>query len=108
MQAVLQTALRKRGFIMAAMETIQIRLDPMMKRDLERLCTKKGVTVSETVRELISADLYRQKTPAEELAEIFDEIDERVEASGLPTPSIDEIVAFCERFREERNRGVAM
>ena len=93
---------------MTAMDTIQIRLDPMVKRDLERSCAKKGITVSENVRELISADLYGQKTPAEELKEIFDEIDERVEASGLPTPSIEEIVSFCEKIREERNRGIAM
>ena len=44
-------------------------------------------------------------TASEELGRIFAEVDERIEASGLPTPSIEEIVAYCERFREERARA---
>lgn len=49
------------------------------------------------------ADLYDEKSPADELASIFASADEKLAASGLPEPSIDQIVEYCERVRAERS-----
>lgn len=35
-------------------------------------------------------------TPVERLEAVFAEADERLEASGLPEPAIEEVVACCE------------
>ncbi len=90
-----------------ATEVIQVRVDATMKRELEELSAKRGVTLSQGIRDILSTELNRAKTkdkksPAEEFDEILQEADERRKASGLPDPSIEQIVEFCDKVRAER------
>lgn len=87
---------------MPATETIQLRIEPSIKHDYERRCRESGQTVSQAVRELIVADLYADQTPLARLDAIFASADEHREAAGLPEPSVEEVVAFCERVKQER------
>lgn len=87
---------------MPATETIQLRIEPSIKQDYERRCKASGQTISQAVRELIVADLYAEQTPLSRLDAIFAAADERREAAGLPEPSVEEIVAFCEHVKKER------
>lgn len=87
---------------MSATETIQLRIEPSIKQDYERRCRANGQTVSQAVRDLIVADLYADQTPLARLDAIFASAAERREAAGLPEPSVEEVVAFCDRVKQER------
>ena len=88
---------------MSATEIVQFRVEPSVRRDLESRCARRGVSVSQGLRDIVMVDLYGEKPPADELASIIASADEKLDASGLPEPSVDQIVEYCERVRAERS-----
>ena len=95
----------QKGCAMPATEMIQIRVPLTLKRDLEDFCARKGVSLSEGARELLSAGLRKDLSVEKRLDKIFEEADERQLASGLPAPTVEEIVAYCDRMKEQRARA---
>ncbi len=92
---------------MPATEVIQLRVTPSLKSELEDRCRLQGTSVSEKLRSLVQKELSQEQSPLEEADAIFAAADARTQAAGLPEPSIEEVVAFCDRVKRERAAAIA-
>ena len=86
---------------MATTEIIQFRVTPQEKEELVRRSKARNTTLSETIR----LDL-RLGEPELTPLEMFDQALVRARrelvSSGLPELTQEEIVAYCEKARQER------
>ncbi len=87
---------------MAATEVIRVRVKPEDKARLTRLYAMRGTTLSQAVRTFLLSELDAEANALETLDRIADSAERKIEASGLPDPSVDDIVAYVEAAREKR------
>lgn len=74
------------------------------KQRFKSACRRRGVKMSERVRELIEQDIREIKTAEVQLAAILASAKRKNLAGGLPTPTIEDIDAFIDEVRTERIR----
>lgn len=87
---------------MAATEVIRVRVRPEDKSRLTRLYAARGTTLSQAVRTFLLSELDAEADALEMLDRIADSAERKIEASGLSSPSVDDIVAYVEAVRDER------
>ena len=87
---------------MAATDMIRVRISPEDKERLTRMYAARGTTISHEVRAFLLSELEKNQDPLAVLDGIAASARRKVQASGLPEPSVDDIVAYVERIRDER------
>lgn len=83
-------------------EVMRVVLSPTLKEDFHAKCIANGQSMSDRMRRLIVEDLAKDQTPADRLSTILNSAEVKNQASGLPTPTIEDIDAFIDSVREER------
>ena len=89
-------------------DTVRIRIEPEKKRALEALYAQQGTTISQAVRSFFDDELASCANPLDRFDAIMASADEKVEAYGAPESTVDDIVSFVERVREERSCATAV
>lgn len=89
---------------MAATDVIRVRIDPQEKELLTRLYAARGTTISHEVRTFLRAELEYSSDPLAALDGIAASARRKALASATPEPSVQDIVAYIDRIREERVR----
>ena len=92
----------------ALTDSVRIRIEPEKKRALERLYAQRGTTISQAVRGFFDEELASQANPLDRFDAIMDAADAKADSYGAPEPTIDDIVAFVDRIREERSPAVTV
>ena len=86
---------------MPATEMIRVRIEPEKKERLQSIYAARGTTLSQAVRDFLDSELA-QNDPLSVLDGIAESAARKVEASGAPELTIDDVVAFVDSVREER------
>jgi hypothetical protein len=73
-----------------------------MKESLKRLYDQRGITISEAARQMFEHELTRTQSASSQLDAILESAAQKLESTGLPSPSIEEITAYIEKVRAER------
>jgi antitoxin component of RelBE/YafQ-DinJ toxin-antitoxin module len=92
---------------MSATDTIRIRLEPQLKNELQEYCAKKGTTISQEIRDFLNSKLQKQATALERFDVIMASAEQKLESSGLPEPTIDELNAYISHVRSERREQIS-
>ena len=87
---------------MAHDEVIRIRIDAEDKQDLTEMYAQRGSTISQAVRTFLKGELQAYRSAVDVFDAIMASADQKIAASSLPEPSIDEINDFVARIRAER------
>ena len=87
---------------MTASDSIRVRVDPAFKESVTRMCAQRGTTVSAAVRSFLADELAAYSSASDALEAIFDSADRKLEASGLPEPTVDDINGYIADIRAER------
>lgn len=87
-------------------ETIRIRIEPEKKIALTKLYEERGTSLSGAVREFLDQELESQAQVLDRFDTLMGSADRKREAYGAPEPSIEDIVAYVERVREERSKDL--
>lgn len=87
---------------MAATDVIRVRIDPKDKERLTQLYAERGTTISHEVRAFLRAELEYTSDPLAVLDGIASSARRKALASKMAEPSVQDIVAFIDRVREER------
>ncbi|WP_455779576.1 hypothetical protein [Gordonibacter pamelaeae] len=85
-------------------EVMRVVLPPTLKARFQSKCADQGQNMSERMRQLIAQDLAQEATPADRLTAILASAERKNRASGLSTPTIDDVDAFIDAVRAERIR----
>ena len=87
---------------MAASEVIRVRIEPEVKESLSKMYAARGTTISQSVRSFLYGELEREATAPDRFDAIMAAADARLESSGEPDVSLEDIVAFVDGVRDER------
>lgn len=93
---------------MAATEILRIRVEPEVKEALTKLYKAQGTTVSQAVRGFLSDELAKQSSALDRFDAIMASADEKTKSSGQSEPVIDDIVAYIEKVRCERQADASL
>lgn len=83
-------------------ETIRIRIEPEKKEALNRLYKKRGTTISQATRKFFDDELKNTLDPLERFDAIMKSAEKKRAAYNAPEPTVDDIVKYVEKVREER------
>ena len=79
----------------AMTETIRVRIEPEKKATLTRLYKRRGISISQAVRQFFDSELDRFDA-------IMASADKKLDAYAAPEPTVDDIVNYVESIRAER------
>lgn len=88
-------------------DVIRVRIESEKKTALNRVFESKGTTISEEVRRFLDEQLLAESDALDRFDAIMASADERIDAYGAPEPTVDDIVSFVDRIREQRVRDTA-
>jgi antitoxin component of RelBE/YafQ-DinJ toxin-antitoxin module len=88
--------------LMGATETIRIRLEPKLKEDLQEYCARRGTTISQEIRDYLKNRLLKQESALDRFDVLLARSEQKLEASGLSAPTMDELNLYIESVRKER------
>ena len=91
---------------MKATDTIRIRIEPALKRKLQKRCDESGITLSQLIRDFLTKEADRPVTTAQRFDAIMSSAQAKTGATGLPEPSIDDINSYIALIREERYQAM--
>jgi antitoxin component of RelBE/YafQ-DinJ toxin-antitoxin module len=93
---------RRMELVMGATDSIRIRIDPQLKNDLQDFCDRRGTSISQEIRSLLSEKLKKQASALERFDALIANSEQKLNAAGLPEPTIDEINLYVIQVREQR------
>lgn len=88
---------------MPATETIRVRIEPDVKNSLTQLYKARGTTISQEVRTFLYEELAQNASALDRFDAIMASADAKLESAGEREVSIDDVVAYVDRVREERH-----
>lgn len=83
-------------------EVVRVRIDADKKASLTRMYSAKQTTISEAVRRFLDEELERDKALLDRFDAVMQSADEQAASYGAPEPTIDDIVSYVDRMREQR------
>jgi antitoxin component of RelBE/YafQ-DinJ toxin-antitoxin module len=86
---------------MSATDTIRLRLEPELKAAFARRCEQRGITVSQALRDYVQRETT-STTVTDRLDALLLKASEKNAASGLASPTLDDINAHIARIRQDR------
>ena len=87
---------------MKASDILRIRVEPDFKRRVTSMYEQRGTTVSQAVRTFLADELAAHAQAADEFNAIMAAADEKLAASGLGQPTIENINDYIAHVRAER------
>lgn len=92
---------------MSATDTIRIRIEPQLKNSLQEYCARRGTTISQEIRDYLNKKLLDQASTLERFDALMLSAEKKLESSGLPAPTMDELNAYIKSIREQRIQGLS-
>ena len=83
-------------------DVLRIRIEPEKKEMLARAYKKRGTSISREVRSFLDGELMSLSDPLDRFDSIMSSADAKADAYGAPEPTIEDIVSYVEKAREER------
>lgn len=87
---------------MAANDIVRVRMDSEMKARLMECYAAQGRTISDAVRGFLEHELEVFGDPLAELDALAESAAVKTASSGLPDPTVEDLVSYVESVRAER------
>ena len=92
----------------AMTETIRVRIEPEKKATLTRLYKRRGISISQAVRQFFDSELETASDPLDRFDAIMASADKKLDAYAAPEPTVDDIVNYVESIRADRAKDAVV